>query len=241
MGAITVNMLITGALKGSGVLGVGQPASAEDVNDAMFQCNLMLAQWNRKRSLIYHLVDVVCTSNGAESYTVGAGGDFNTPRTDKIDSAFFRQLVPWSPTPVDYPLEIYKAREDYNLIALKSMGTWPRLAFFDSGFPMGSLFIWPVPQASLYEIHISVKQALTSLTALNQSIVLPEEYYDALFWGLAQRLRPLYQMGPDAQVDRFAASALRTLRGANVQIPRARLPGDLLRHTDGYNIYSDDQ
>ena len=48
----TVGDLITLALKDSGVLGAGQTALAEDMNDALSRLNMMLGQWNRRRWLI---------------------------------------------------------------------------------------------------------------------------------------------------------------------------------------------
>jgi len=83
----------------------------------------MIAQWARKRWLMWHLIDVAKVSTGAQSYTVGVGGDFNTPRPDRLEAAFFRQIVPSQPNLIDYPLEIIEARETYNNIALKTLSS----------------------------------------------------------------------------------------------------------------------
>lgn len=89
----TVSDLIELALKEAHVVGVGQTPLSEDVNDALRLLNYMMAQWNRKRWLIYQLVDLVVNATGAESYTVGPGGDFQMAvRPDRIEKAFFRQF-----------------------------------------------------------------------------------------------------------------------------------------------------
>lgn len=80
----TAGSIINLALKMSGVLGVGQTAQAEDANDALTIMNMMLAQWQRKRWMVYSLDDVAFTPTGALSYTVGAGGNVNIPRPDRI-------------------------------------------------------------------------------------------------------------------------------------------------------------
>lgn len=234
----TPNEIIASALKKSGVLGVGQTASAEDASDAFTDLNQMLATWQRKRWVVYALVSASKVSTGAVSYTVGPSADFNIARPDRLESAFFRQTVQSQPNQIDYPLEIIEAREDYNLIAIKQLQTWPNFIFYDSAYPIGSVFPWPVPQSGLYTIFISVKTQLGALTSLTQTINLPPEYMAALVWNLAARLRPSYQLPPDASVTAFAVDALNVIRNANAQVPRLHVPVELTRGGI-YNIFTD--
>lgn len=235
----TPQNIITQALKKAGVLGVGQIALAEDTNDAFYDLQDMLGQWQRKRWLIWHLVDYSFTSTGAQSYTVGPGGQFNiNPRPDKIESAFFRQQVVSQPNQIDYPLSIIPDRETYNLISLKQLTTFPQYVFYDSGFPMGTLYPWPLPLASIYSIHITVKETLSQFTTLNQVISLPLEYFAALKFNLAIRLRQAYQLSPDPVLIGLAKDALNVIRNANLQIARLQLPSDILR-AGIYNVFSD--
>jgi hypothetical protein len=234
----TPNDVIASALKKSGVLGVGQTASAEDTSDAFTDLKQMLATWQRKRWVVYSLVTASKASTGAVSYTVGPSGDFNIARPDRLESAFFRQTVQSQPNQIDYPLEIIEAREDYNLIAIKQLQTWPNFIFYDSAYPIGSVFPWPVPQSGLYEIFISVKTQLGALTSLTQTINLPPEYMAALVWNLAARLRPSYQLPPDPSVTAFAVDALNVIRNANAQVPRLHVPVELTRGGI-YNVLTD--
>lgn len=232
--------IIALALKDGGIVGVGQTALAEDTNDAFTRLNWMLSQWQRKRWLVYHLIDVFTNSTGALSYSVGPAGAFNTPRPDRIESAFARQLIPSGQQRVDYPLQILQSREDYNLISLKSMGTWPSVVFYDSAYPLGFLYIWPLPAASQFELHISLKQPLTQFGNLADEINLPPEYIPALSHNLAARLRPAYQMPPDPSITALALDSLNVLRGSNAQIPSLRMPNALVGRGRSYNVYSDD-
>jgi hypothetical protein len=239
MSFTTPNDLITLAFKDSGVFGIGQTPNAEDTNDAFNRVNMMLAQWQRKRWLIWHLVDTSLVSTGATSYSVGTGGDFNIPRPDKIESAFFRQIniTPLAP---DYPLEIIQAREDYNRITLKGLTAFPQYVFYDSGYPTGTLYPWPLPQANIYELHITTKAVLSQFTSLSQTIDLPPEYFAAIFYNLCARLRPAYGLAPDPTIVALARDALNVIRMANAQIPRLQMPDGLV--TRGvYDIYSDSQ
>jgi len=233
----TANDLIQLSLREAGIIGVGQTPGAEDINDSLRLLNAMMGQWSRRRWIVYHLVDVVFQATGALSYTVGPGGNFNTARPDKIESAFFRQTVQAPPNNVDYPLVPLWSREEYNLIALKSLASFPQAYFYDSAWPMGFLYVWPVPNDQ-YEIHISVKDALQTFPTLTTEINLPPEYEEALHYNLAVRLRPLFQLPADPQIIQLAKLALNTIKNANAQIPSLQLPSDLVRGSQ-YNIYSD--
>lgn len=236
---MTTPLILTNqALKISGVLGVGQTALPEDTNDAFLQMNMMMSQWQRKRWLVYCLETTSKVATGAVSYTVGLGGDFNIPRPDRIESAYFRQLVTSQPNQIDYPLTIIQARENYNQIALKELSSWPQYLFYESSFPLGRIYVWPVPQASVYSIFISVKTALSRFTSLAQTIDLPPEYEAALQWNLAMRLRPLYQLPADETITMMARDSLNVIRGANTQIATLQMPTRLVRNAL-YNIHSD--
>jgi len=230
--------IITQSLKDSGVIGVGQTASAEDAQDALYKLNQMISQWNRKRWLVYHLITLNLTSTGAQSYTVGTGGDFSTPRPDRIESAFFRQMINSQPNQIDYPLEILEAREDYNRIRLKTLQTFPAWLFYDSGYPLGTIYPWPVVPSGIYGIFISVKAQIDRFTSLSQTIVLPPEYEAALHYNLCVRLRPAYQLPPDPTIVALAKDSLNLIRGANAQIPRLAMPPNLVSHGK-YNYFSD--
>ena len=232
--------LINLALKTANVLGVGQAASAEDMNDAFNLLNMLMAQLQRRRYMIYQLVTLAKQATGAISYTVGPGGDFNVARPAKLESAFFRQNVQ-TPLPVDYPLEILRSTEDYNRISIKNLNAFPRFAFYDMAYPMGNLYVWPVPN-SMYEIHITVMQQLQQFQNLSDQIAMPPEYSAALMWNLTLELYPFYGLPVSDVVRGKAEASLRIIEEANTAIPQLQLP-PAVRPQRGatYNIYGDFQ
>lgn len=232
--------LIELSLREAGAIGVGQTPGPEDFNDCLRLLNAMMGQWSRRRWLVYHLVDAVCQANGSLNYSIGPGGDFSVPRPDKIEAAYFRQVVNQPPANnVDYPLVPIWSREEYNQIALKSLNSFPQAYFYDSGFPLGYVYIWPLP-SNQYEIHLSIKDTLQTFENLTDEVNLPPEYEEALHYNLAVRLRPLYQLPAEPQIIQLAKLALNTIKNANAQIPALQMPGDLIRGSN-YNIYSDTQ
>jgi hypothetical protein len=229
--------LINLALKQANVLGVGQTASPDDTADAFKLLQMMLAQWQRRRYIVYHLVDYPLVATGATTYSVGTGGDFNIPRPSKIEAAFARLINNPAPVQPDIPLRILHAREDYNRITLKALKSIPDYVFYDSGFPMGTLYVWPVP-TSQYEIHITVMETLQQFVTPTDTINLPPEYEEAIMFNMVLRLYPIYGLPPNPIIVASAKTSLNILEAANVQIPRLRMPGGLVR-SRGYYINGD--
>jgi hypothetical protein len=230
--------IITLSLKTANVLGVGQNASPEDVNDAFNLLNMMMAQLQRRRYFIYQLVTVGAQGTGALSYTVGPGANFDTPRPAKIESAFFRQNQN-TPLPVDYPLEILRAREDYNRISIKNLNSFPRYCFYDAAYPVGNVFIWPLP-SNQYEIFLTVMLQLQQFQNLSDIIALPPEYSAALMWNLTLELYPFYGLPVNPMAEKKAEASLRIIEEANAQIPMLQMPVALRGNRTGtYNIYGD--
>ncbi len=233
----TAGDIIQDSLQAAGVIGVGQVPLAENTQLALRQLNRMIGQWNRKRWLIYQLVDTAFTATGALNYTVGVAGNFNIARPDRIEYAYFRGLNTAVPNQVDYPMQILESREDYSRISLKRLASFAYYCFYDPAYPLGSFYPWPL-LSNQYEMHILTKAVLSTLATLATTVLLPPEYEEAIQWNLAMRLRPLFQLPPDETVTAMAAASLNTIRGANAAVSRLSMPGSL-RMGGNYNIFSD--
>lgn len=235
----TPSDILSLALLDAGIIGQGQTASAEDINNAFTRLNYFMAQLVRKRWLVYNLVTLDIVSTGAQSYTIGPGGDIDTARPDKIESAFLRQTNVSPNLPVDYPLEIIAAREDYNRIRLKTLTSFSGSIFYDSGWPIGTLFPWPIPLGSIYSLFVSVKQPIAQFTSESQDINLPPEYEELLYTNMVVRLRAAYQLPPDPVYIGLAKDSMNVVRQANAQIPRLTMPAAVTRTGPWYSIQSD--
>ena len=234
--------LIRLILRDAGVNGVGQTPTAEDNDDVFDTLNMMLATWSANRGLVYHLVDVFCITTGAQSYTVGPTGNIICPRPNRIEAAFFRSTANPSNL-VDYPMFPLEAREDYNRIPVKTVGTWPSLYFYDSAYPTGVFYPFPVPTAGIGELHLSLKAPLGAFPDLTTEINLPPEYEAAIRWNGAVWVRPMYQIPADPvqeeRINKLAKGTLATIFGSNAQIPLMLMPEALGTRRGKYNIYSD--
>lgn len=243
-----VSVLLNDALIDAGVVGIDETAEEIVINKTMRTANRMFAQWQRQRYLCYQLREDAFVSTGVQSYTVGPGENFNiSPRPDRLEFAFLRQItssVAPPPTggvqPFDWPLTILDAKEDYGSIRLKNLGTFSECIFYDPGFPVGTLFPWPIPQAGIYEIHIYTKQPLGGFTSVEQTILWPPEYEAAVEWCLARRLCVAFDKPVSPDLASLAREGLNVIRTANVQVPLLQMPRELSRPGDrAYNYRSD--
>jgi hypothetical protein len=224
----TANDIIRTAMKLAGVLAVGQTPIAEDMNDCLNLLNSMLASWNQSRWLIWHLLDISYASTGAKTYTVGPSGNFNVTRPDRLQAAYVRQTVTASPNGYfDFPLQIMQTYEEYSEITLKSLTSWPTVAFYDPTLTQGTLYVWPIP-SSQFEIHIIVKDTLGSFPTLVTEFNLPPEYMEALYYNLAARIRVLYRLPADPVIIALAGTALNVIRVANTRVANLQMPAELL-------------
>jgi hypothetical protein len=223
--------IITRSLRTANINGVGQTPSFEDMNDGFVTLNNMLSLWSRRRWLVYHETEVIKTSTGALSYSIGPAGDFVVPRVDRILGAFAR-LTNSSGQKVDYGLSIVQSREDYNQITMKELASFPMVVFLDSNYPAGTLYFWPVPSAS-FELHVTVLAPLTSFATLTDVVSIPPEYMEPIDYNLALRLVANYGGEPTKAMVDMARSGLATLRSANLQIPTMSMPAALAQQRQG--------
>ncbi len=244
---ITARDLISLSLKQAGILGVGQTALAEDMNDCFTLLQQMVAQWNKQRWLVPALIDIKTIGNNAVSNPIGPGQFWNVARPGQIKGAYIVQLNTGQ-TPISLPVQQIFSYEEYIRIAVKALNSLPDHFFYDGLWPIGNIFFWPVPN-STYECHLLVQQQLawplaatnppTSDTGLDTVFTLPEEYQEAIFYNLSLRISAMYQFPASAETMRFAKTSLNTIRTDNTQVPKLQMPAGL-RRGKAFNIFNAD-
>lgn len=204
--------LVTGALRKIGQYAPGEPLCAADANDALDTFNALLDMWSAQKLMVYNNIETVKNlSAGVASYTVGIGGDFNIERPLRIDRAYSRYGN--GNTSVDYQCDLVSV-EKYTSIGLKSQpGPWPKIAYYNTGYPLANLIFWPVPQTNL-EFHLWSEQVFTSLD-LATPLNLPRGYYLGLQYALGEVLCPEYGMAVPADVRRFSKEFKSILKSLN--------------------------
>lgn len=256
--------LVSAALKKCGALARGTALSGEDYSDALIELNVMLAEWTEMQSLVYVTTTLSLVSNGSPAYTLGPNQAFAiAQRPARILKGYCRQLVQaeesanafsndfnqdfqvqipagtytGSVNP-DYPLEILNSRQDYDEITTKGITTLPSYLYYEPQWPVGVVYFWPIPLATIYELFITVLVPLDVVTPQMKVLNFPPVYYGAVIYNLARRLAISYGMQPDPRLEALAKTSLNTLRKTNTRIARLKMPSALVR-PGIYNPYSD--
>jgi hypothetical protein len=152
-----------------------------------------------------------------------------------INSAFVRVNTNENGQPIlngglDYPITILNL-ENYELIGLKTLnGPWPRALYYQPAETLGTITVWPNPSQG--EMHIFSDTLFQRFTSINDEIVIPQGYYMALRWCLAERLMPMYGKASPTQIqmiNSFAGHAKATIKRTNMRpVQTARFEDTLI-------------
>ena len=245
---ITARDLIQLSLKQAGILGVGQTALAEDINDCFTLLMQMVALYNKNRWLVPALIDISTIGNNQKSNPIGPGQFWNVARPGQVKGAYIIQLNTGTTTPVSLPVKQIFSYEEYSTITVKDLNSLPDHMFYDGQWPNGNIFFWPIPN-NTYECHLLVQQQLgwpiaatnppTANTGLDTPFSLPEEYQEALFYNLSIRISAMYQFPASEETKKLAAASLNTIKTDNTQIPKMRMPIGI-RRGKSFNIFNAD-
>lgn len=180
----TGNSLVSDALRKIQRLESGGTATTQELADGVVEINRMLGAWTAQMGPIFsETADSLTWTSGNASRTIGTGADFSVSRPQKILSAFYRDS-----SSKDSELPVW-THQEYQAIGDKTTtGSIPGLIAYNPTFAagFGTLFIYPVPTASVTIRLVSLKP-LSDLTGAG-TVSLPPAYEDAIVLNLALRL-----------------------------------------------------
>ena len=231
--------MIKRAMRLCTVLNVDQDPTAQEASDGMAVMNSMLDAWGIERLMVYQVQQTTNSwTSGNASRTIGSGGNFNTTRPTKIaeEGNFFRD----GSTSIDYPLMWLGDRDSYDRILLKSStSSYPQWLFADMGYPLVTLYVWPVPTQTL-TLYLNTWKPLQNFTSLTTDLALPPGYQSAIEYNLCTWYGP--EFGTAAKISPETIKMASLLKQNIKAINRP----DLVARTDAalkggtpYNIYSD--
>ena len=236
----TALSLITRSMRLAGVIGKGETLDNDEASDGLIALNAMLDSWQLERLSVYQIVQVSNTwPASTTSRTIGSGGNFTQQRPVKIDSAFVVDSDSnW------YDLEVLTDRSQYDSITIKSTtSTLPRYLFMDTAYPLGVIYLYPVPSVSL-TLKLNTWQTLQSFAALTTALALPPGYQRAIEYSLAEEFGPEFGATIQPMVSMKAKEARAAIKTLNAPSMISRVDSGVAalgRLSGGgrYDIYSD--
>ena len=195
--------LITNAAKKIGAIGVGEALTADEANDGLSALNSMLDNWSTDGLLIYQIVQASHSwTGGSSSRTIGPNGNFDTTRPIRIEEG-----TNFDDGTSSYAVTIIRDRAVYDGIPTKTDQTnFPELLFYDPGFPLGTLYAYPVPSGTI-NLKLNSWQPLQRFAALTTDLSLPPGYQYMIENNLAVELEPIFSIPAAPTVVRNAATS----------------------------------
>lgn len=217
---VTFNDLLNDSLQVLQVRSPDSPLTGAEFSEGMRTFNALLESYSTSSLLVYTVTNAQFPlQSGVESYTMGVGGVFNSPRPTEILNA--RVIVSGIATvqQLDYPV-VEVEFDTYSAISMKLMETsWPSIFYNDGAFPLTNINVWPVPQSSGYTLVLNYLSPATEITGPNTVIDMPPGYYRWLKFQGAVELAPSYQVNASQSTIMLADSARRMLEQVNARVP----------------------
>lgn len=214
-----VRQVVEGALRKLGIRDFSNPTKMAEAIDAL---NFMLASWDE--SLLTRVTEYFTLTAGTASYMIGTGGDFDTIRPLKIESAFIR-----SSDNYDYEVNVYYTRKEYNLEAQKNLDGRPSNLLYERSFPLGAITFDTEPETA-ETFYLTSYKPIANYEDLDETMLQPDEQLNAIIYNLAVELAPEYNQTPNNLVVEQAVILKEPITRRNSQpVPNARFDSALLR------------
>lgn len=216
--AETTYDLLVEALTDLGVLADGEQPSASQAQGALSKLNSMLDAWRLEKLLVYGSTgNVFPLVPGQATYTVGTGGNFNIPRPANISAVYLRNNNVPVADQMDIPVWTL-TNEQWEAYSPKTMtGSLPVVAWVNDTYPLSSITLSPIPSDSTYNLVVWTDGLLGGLL-LNQSLLFPPGYREAIVANLVMRLAPGYKMQPSDITGQLAVNGKDLIRATNLQV-----------------------
>jgi hypothetical protein len=176
--------------------------SPAELNDALYEYNLIRDSWNADGAMILSLrFFTFPLVTGQQVYTIGANtvvngntvvADFNTgsqPRPTYLEFASYQQTIN-SPV-ADLPMRIVNADEWASIVTKNIAAGVSFYVYMDEDYPHAHLHIWPLPSVT-GNIVLTVPLAMSSTLTLNDAHSMAPGYEKALSLSLSIAMAPYY-------------------------------------------------
>lgn len=199
----TAQEIITDALAELGVAEDEEPLQAIDLERGLRALNRMLKAWQADGVMAWTYAEgSVTLTQGDVDYVFGTGGDFTTVPFEILDARITRG---------NSTLPMHRlSREEYFAFPNRTNQGYPTQYFYDRQRASGTLYVWPAPDATAATVSFTYRRVIMDLDAGANDFDLPQEWHEALVFGLAKRLVGAYSMAGKPAAARVEQEAERT-------------------------------
>lgn len=201
-GTKTVRDLTTAALRKAGVAGLGESPSAEMADEARDELERMLKAWQNKGYNLWTKTSGSLTLTTAGSYTLSPVRPLRilTARYNDGSSETQMQCL---------------TREEYDQLPVKTSTGTPTTYYYDRQREAAKLYIWPLlATASGQTIEFTYEREIEDIASLSDTVDVPGEWWDAVVYGLADRILDTVPVRDPTMTMKISARARESLMDA---------------------------
>ena len=177
--------IIKRALRLIGALAQGESPTTDQVTEAAVALNGLVKAWEADGMPLWAIKERTITLQATNNtYTL------TTPKPLKVIQAWYRNTT----SNVDVPMRVI-TRDEYNRLGNKSSAGTPIQVYYEPRRDDGVLHVFPTPSATdaaNVSIHIVYQAPFDDFDKATDTPDFPQEWYDAVTYGLATRLAPEY-------------------------------------------------
>ena len=196
----TRDQLIAGALRMLGVVAQGESPNAVQITEASEALNMMVKAFEADGMPLWGLTEYTLTmTTGVSKYQIGVGKMIDIPKPLKVFQAWNRNNT----SHIDIPMRIL-TKQEYNMLGNKETAGNPIQIYYNPLLDYGELNLFPTPSATdvaTAKIVFVYQRPFEDFLISGNTPDFPQEWLEALKYGLAVRLAPEY--GIDAEARKF--------------------------------------
>lgn len=194
--SVTRDDIIKGALRKIGVVAQGETPTSDQITEASFALNLMVKAWEADGMPLWALrTTAIPLTAGVNAYNIGITKTINTDKPLKVIQAWIRDTT----SNVDVPMRIL-TKQEYAILGNKTTSGKPIQIYYEPLSDYGILHVFPTPasiDATSNQIYITYQRPFEDFNISTDAPDFPQEWYDAVVYGLAVRLAPEYGLPID--------------------------------------------
>lgn len=198
--------LCTAALQLAGVSPVGEAPDATEMALAVAQLNWMLKAIEPEDALWLRASQTVALAADTASFALSGPA-----RPVRVLSARYIDA-----NSIALPME-RMTREEYDALPIKTTKGIPTTFMVERAREQMTIYVWPVLAARTTEtLNLTVIREIEDVTSADDTLDLPAEWYDAILYGLADRLCDFFGVA-DTRRAVIAGRAAEKMRDARAQ------------------------
>jgi hypothetical protein len=194
----TIDQLINGALRMIGVVAQGETATATQLTEAAEALNMMVKALEADGMPLWGLVEYSMTMTASQTkYQLGTTKPIAIAKPLKIIQAWNRTTS----SGVDVPMRIL-TKQEYNMLGNKTSKGSPIQLYYNPLLDYGELQLFPTPDATTATnntIYLVYQRPFNDVATGSGYTDFPQEWLEALKYGLAVRLAPEYGVDADSR------------------------------------------